>query len=373
MKKAFDQNVSRAKPRLRLGAFNGETVVEQAPAEGMTQEAVEAIAATVSQEPVIPNLASAIRTRANVQKAPKVPATVALKRALEAAPAVETHVAPPPAAPAQAEFQAAAFAPPVPSAPSPKPFARFEAPAPVAFTEPPPAVVEVQTAPPAAPEAPVEDPAFRRERLKERLSAVRQNPRPEPLPETVAEAGVMAVERISALQTELSKVRALNLTLTQDLEASRRQAELATEEARVRMDEARRLSGEMEGRAKLLAELEKELSNLEGERDEALLKLQETRAALEQGENDKVALQAEIVQRDVALKESLEEEERLATDLETAHQNASNLRKAADALRQERDTLSRQVADLTKERAELLEARRALEAVHRALAHAVSR
>ena len=99
----------------------------------------------------------------------------------------------------------------------------------------------------------------------------------------------------------------------------------------------------------------------------------ETRAALEQGENDKVALQAEIAQRDVALKESLEEEERLATDLETAHQSASNLRKAADALRQERDTLSRQVADLTKERAELLEARRALEAVHRALAHAVSR
>jgi len=107
------------------------------------------------------------------------------------------------------------------------------------------------------------------ERLKARLKAVRENPRPEPLPASVSEAGLRAVERINALQAELNRVKGLNLTLTQELEAARRQSEKATEEARLRMDEARRLSAEMEGRVKLLGDLERELAALEGERDEA--------------------------------------------------------------------------------------------------------
>src|SRR6185436_13937935 len=153
-------------------------------------------------------------------------------------------------------------------------------------------------------------PESRRERLKERLKAVRENPKPEPLPETVAEAGVLAVERISALQTELTKVRALNLALTQDLEGARRQAERATEEARLRVDEAKRLAAEMEGRNRLLSELERELQSLEGERDESLLALQETRATMDAKEREKDELKAEIGKRDQALAESLSEEER---------------------------------------------------------------
>jgi chromosome segregation ATPase len=181
------------------------------------------------------------------------------------------------------------------------------------------------------------------------------------------------VERISGLQTELAKVRALNLALSQDLEATRRQAERATEEARLRMDEARRLSSEMDGRVKLLTELEKELSSLEGERNEALLALQESRQACDAHEVEKDGLRSEILKREQALAESLSEEERLATELEASHEASANLRRACEALRTERDTLARQVNDLTQERAELLEARKALEAVHRALATAVTR
>jgi hypothetical protein len=233
--------------------------------------------------------------------------------------------------------------------------------------EAPAEVREVQTAPT---ELPAPDAGDRRERLRERLKAVRENPRPEPLPETVAEAGVLAVERIAALQTELTKTRAMNLALSQDLEAARRQAERATEEARLRMDEARRLSAEMEGRAQLLADLEKELSSLEGERNEALLALQEARASIEASEREKVELQEALTGKDEELEASLQEEERLASELEAAHEAMTGLRRSADALKGERDTLARQVSDLTKERAELLEARKALEAVHRALAKA---
>src|SRR5690606_29911396 len=111
--------------------------------------------------------------------------------------------------------------------------------APQAALPPQPEWVEVQQ--PDVPfEAPELDVDARRERLKERLKAVRENPRPEPLPPTVGEAGVRAVARIGTLQGELHRLKALNLTLTQDLESARRQSEKATEEARLRMEEAQR-------------------------------------------------------------------------------------------------------------------------------------
>jgi DNA repair exonuclease SbcCD ATPase subunit len=349
MKKAFDANVSRARPRVRLGLL-GEQMNDAAGE--VSDAAVETIAERVAQEmsvharptppaahryesaSVVPDLAHTIRARATEARAPKASAVEALQQALQQ-PAY--------AAPQVAKPRAAAMAPP--------------------------AVVEVQ----AVPVHDELDASERRDRLKERLKAVRENPRPEPLPDTVAEAGVLAVERISALQTELVKVRTLNLALTQDLEATRRQAERATEEARLRMDEARRLSSEMEGRAKLLNDLERELGALEGERNEALLALQESRQQLDAREHEKDALKAEIGKHQQALAESLSEEERLASELETSYEASNGLRRSTDALRIERDTLARQVSDLTRERAELLEARKALEAVHRALSQAVSR
>lgn len=242
---------------------------------------------------------------------------------------------------------------------------------PVARVEAPPTEVEVQR--PAPPREDGQDSSARRERLKARLKAVRENPRPEPLPATVAEAGQRAVERITHLQAELVKVKALNLSLTQDLEVSRRQAEKATEEARLRMDEARRLSSEMEGRVKLLADLERELSALEGERDEALLSLQETRQALQAAAKEREALEEEVARGKQSLVDSLAEEERLAGELESAKDESTSLHRTVEALQGERDVLAQQVASLTAERAELLEARKALESVHRALSQATVR
>lgn len=239
----------------------------------------------------------------------------------------------------------------------------------VARQEAAPAPVEVQT--PAPPRE--DDSESRREKLKARLKAVRENPRPEPLPATVAEAGQRAVERITHLQAELTKVKAANLTLTQDLEVARRQAEKATEEARLRMDEARRLSAEMEGRVKLLADLERELASLEGERDEALLSLQESRQALQAAAKEHEALEQVVTKGKLALADSLAEEERLAVELEGAKDESASLRRAVETLQGERDVLAQQVASLTAERAELLEARKALESVHRALSQATVR
>ncbi|MCY1017342.1 extensin-like protein [Pyxidicoccus sp. MSG2] len=399
MKKAFEQNVSRAKPRLRLGALTGliDPAAEPAPEE--SDVSAEAPPAPTAEAP---DLSAEVRARIERARAPRPTAAEAMDAALRApetgAPyaAPVTYASPAPSPEALVDSAPAAvpvtFAAP-PTAlhldglaaghpPEAHPMTQASAHAslphvtatvaePMARVEAPPTEVEVQT--PAPPHDDTQDSAGRRERLKARLKAVRENPRPEPLPATVAEAGQRAVERITHLQAELVKVKALNLSLTQDLEVSRRQAEKATEEARLRMDEARRLSAEMEGRVKLLADLERELSALEGERDEALLSLQETRQALQAAARERQELEDEVARGKQSLVDSLAEEERLAGELESAKDESISLRRTVEALQGERDVLAQQVASLTAERAELLEARKALESVHRALSQATLR
>lgn len=373
MKKAFEQNVSRAKPRVRLGALTG--VLETAEGSAEPEAAHEPEAFAAEQAPA-PDLSAEVRARIERARAPRPSASEAVSAALRAPLSVQE-------AQAMAALHSEVFGTqaPAPTAeasprvtamePEPVSAALLSSPpgtvSPMAHADAPPTEVEIQT--------PTEelDPDARRERLKERLKAVRENPRPEPLPASVAEAGQRAVERINSLQGELNRLKALNLSLTQELEVTRRQSEKATEEARLRMDEARRLSSEMEARVKLLSDLERELAALEGERDEALLSLQEARQALQAAAQERDSLESQVSQGKKALTDSLAEEERLATELEGARDETSRLSRAVETLQGERDVLAQQVASLTAERAELLEARKALESVHRALSQAISR
>lgn len=175
MKKAFDENVSRARPRLRIGLFT---------------EAVEAAA-------------EALAAHAGGGGAVS-----------------EAESTPPPSA----------------------------------ATVAPPAAMEQQ---PLRREVPDSHSVRHTEEIRPRVRAVEENGPPQP-----------RAERISSLQAELQKVKALNLALSQDLEAARAQAEKATEEARIRMEESRRVSAEIQGRAQLLEVLERELSSIEAECDD---------------------------------------------------------------------------------------------------------
>jgi hypothetical protein len=375
MKKAFDQNVSRAKPRLRLGvAFTEAPTESSSGVEGAialhpsedhgqvapTEEARDERSPTrASAKTVLPDkgpdstsgLREEVKARVERAQEPRVPVVQKLTQALAESPAPNPVVIP---------VETVAKAPVVRADAMPR--------------EPHVEVQNPKVVPAPVREVPSqEDLKHRRERLKERLKAVRENPRPEPLPPSVAQAGVLAVERIATLQEELNKTKALNLALTQDLEVARRTAERSTTEARLRMDEAQRLANEMEGRVNLLRDLEKELASVEAERDESLLALQDSRQRIDAQEQTRVELESEVAKRDQSLADSLQEEERLAGELEASHDDARALRRTLETLRQERDTLARQVSDLSQERSELLDARKALEAVHRALAQAVSR
>lgn len=447
MKKAFDENVSRAKPRLKLGAPSVDPVASDArepddewvyevaaqvagqpsAAEAPTAREVLAAAALASAQAEAEaeaeeaakrsRMEEAFREAAGIAEPVEMPEPVAVQeqelvtvavgtkargatpngiassgttvvsgpaasarradvdprsagRASTSVPPPATRdSAPPPAAPASRAASA-----PMPARPASPP-----ASAPVAVDRRPSATVRtetVATAPAARraePPPSADDNAARRERLRERLRTVREHPRPEPLPTSVAAAGVLAVERIAQLQVQLTQVKQHNAALQHDLDVARRAAERATEEARGRVEEARRLVAQMEERATLLGELERELHSVEGERDESLMAVQDARTDAAAEREQRERLTADLARKDVELADSLSEEERLACELERFRDDSVQLKKSLDVLSAERDTLARQVADLTAERAELLEARKALESVHRALTEAARR
>ena len=444
MKKAFDQNVSRAKPRLKLGGPAPEPAASEA--RGADEDWVYEVAAQVAGQPSAAEAPTArevlaAAARASAEEAAEAEAEEALRRsrmeealreaAVVAEPVViqeEEHVTVGVAARARAgtangsasgattvvsgpagsarravevdprSAGRASTSVPPPARSSAPPSSRASAPPPAPSHRPAPpaapvasaverrpaATVRIETvvAPPAVatpvarraePPPPVDDNAARRERLKERLRSVREHPRPEPLPASVAAAGVLAVERIAQLQAELTQVKQHNAALQHDLNVARRAAERATEEARGRVEEARRLAAQMEERAGLLAELERELQSVEGERDESLLAVQEARTEAAAEREQREHLTADLAKKDAELADSLSEEERLAGELERFRDDTLHLKKSVEVLSAERDTLARQVADLTAERAELLEARKALESVHRALTEAARR
>jgi hypothetical protein len=345
MKKAFEANVSRSRPRVKLGSLLEETAPPDEAAEPAPE--ASAVPAPVSEAKEV-----AVEVKAPARPPPSPP------RAAVAPPAEAER----PVAQAQGRRGAEAVA---------EMLARHAAPKPATPAPPSRARVEAPPAPVAAP--PEETPTARREKLRQRLKAARETPRPAPLPATAAAAGVLAVERIAALQAELAEAKALNLGLAQELEATRRQAERATEEARTRVDEAKRLAAAVEGRTKLLADLEKELSSLEGERDEMLLAVQDLRAREAANAEERTLLDKELLERDRAISDGLAEEERLASEVESYREELDALRRLGATLTGEREMLAKQVAELTSERQELLEARKALEAVHRALTEATAR
>jgi hypothetical protein len=407
MKKAFDQNVSRAKPRVKLGSLTAEGAA--APEMGGQDEWIYEVAAQVAghsgSEPESQGAPAGVVEPATARELlasaarPGAEAEVLrgrTQREAEDAPEPRTSrerveatlrgAAPQPGRPTAAEPHRSAGVPlaraaeprlpaPVPesraaSAPEPRAVAPAPASAPAA---PAPAAALPRATPVVPPTPAVGETQARRERLRERLRGVREHPRPEPLPTNVAAAGVMAVERIAELQEAVNALKAHNAALQHDLDVARRTAERATEEARARVEEARRLATQMEERAGLLSELERELQALEGERDEALLAVQGARTQTAAVQAERERLQGLLKAKEAELTDSLAEEERLAGELEDFRDDTMQLRRTVEALTAERDTLARQVADLTAERAELLEARKALESVHRALTQAARR
>lgn len=343
MRKAFDANVSRAKPRLRLGALTSTGVIDPAQ-EALAHPAQQALA-----------MVEHATAQANGHD-PHGPATATVEAPVPAA-TVQEKIA---AHLAQAgEEPKAALAPP---------------PQVATETVEAPKRQRIMEAKVAEPPAPVEraiDSRERREKLKERLKAATAKVEPsQPTPQSPAEARTSALSLIAQLRAQLEDSQTMAAALGKDLDQTRADLARAAEEARARTSEAARMAEEVAQRAKLIEELGKEMASLEGERDDTLVQLQTARAQLEQQVAAKKDLEGKLASREAELAETLTEEERLAAELENRNAELRAAQQAIAGLSEEREKLSKQVGDLTRERSDLLDSQKALDEIHRALAEA---
>src|SRR5579863_6458262 len=221
MRKAFDENVPRLKPRLKLSSLFPQ---------GEGQEALVTTEAPAAIEPGTPvEMATAAPT------ATEAPPLEWRSSSSVPAPAPVAEVAP---APARA------------TSPAPAPVLALE-PKPV----PAPKAVKA-AAPPAPAKDPVAEAQARRRKLKERLKLASQPVTlAEPTPPTAVEARASALSLVGQLQAELEKANAMNAALTADLDSARNELARAIEEAKGRSTDTDRLSAEVGQRAELIEEL----------------------------------------------------------------------------------------------------------------------
>ncbi len=354
MRKAFDANVPKIRPRLRLGALASgapAAVEEDAPAELDATPSTPPLAAAAAPSPALaPELhrspeAIGAEAAAIAQRVAQIAHEVATEHPmrLEPSPAPRAYL-PEPLEPRPARAVSASSAQ-----------LRERAPEPI-------------------PERAALDPKERRERLKERLKAATARVEPAPAtPSSPTEARASALALVAQLQQELVDTRALNTALEKDLEQARQELGRAAQEAHDSTDEARRMAVEVQSRAALVDELGKELESLEAERDDALVGLRSARMEMDRQIGERQQLSAQLTSVQAELAETLTEEERLAAELEDRVGELKRSEAALQTLTSERDALARQVGELTRERAGLLDSRKALDEIHRALAEARGR
>jgi hypothetical protein len=339
MRKAFDANVPKLKPRLK-GSSPVSTLLE----------------ASVEEAP------QALRVPTGVEAPP--PALVA---AAEAAAARTVAAPPPPAFEAERE--------------DPGPLTARAPLAPVAAAHPAPAPVAVKVAAAlaAAPAAPAgnDDLGARRARLDKIKARVAEAARPavklDPAPGDPVRAAQKVLGLAHDLEVELSRAREREEALRLDLEAARAEASRASAETRAAGEKLAVAEAELVEKRTVLGDLLGELQALEAERDEALRRAQ-AMAAIDE---ERAKLLEDLSRRadDEARRRAEGEAEvaRLTEDLRDAATDGARLRAALAELSRERDGLAAEVTSLKRDREELDAAKRALEQVHTALSQARAR
>jgi uncharacterized coiled-coil DUF342 family protein len=339
MRKAFDANVPKLKPRLRTAALDADSSPPSAPGEG--EGGGEEIARAVQVPRPVPLEGLSPEELASRQES------------LEGCPRAEP---------------VGGFASPGESA--------AEAP------QPPPARARTATGglpevgPGFAGEA-QDDVLTRRDRLdkirRKVAEAARPAPRVEPVPADPARAAESVLGLVRELEGELIRAREREEALRGDLDAARTELARAAAEARGTSERLGAAEKELDEKRGVLSELLGEMNTLEEERDESVRRAQAMAALDEERAKllDEVSRRAEEESRLRAEREA--EVERLSEELRAGAADGSRLRTAVGELARERDGLASELDRLRAERDQLAAAKRALEQVHAALAQARAR
>jgi signal transduction histidine kinase len=217
----------------------------------------------------------------------------------------------------------------------------------------------------------------RRDRLlavKRKVAAAARPAPPMPaLPETAARAGESALALVKDFEAQLTRAREVETALRADLDDARAELARGATEGRRAVERLATVEQQVEEKRAVLEEMLSEMSALEEERDGAVARAQALSALDEerQGLLDAVSTRAE--QAEKARGEAEAEVGRLGAELDERAADLARLRAALAQVTRERDDLARDLAEARRERDELSEARRALEQVHEALATARAR
>ncbi|HEX2960053.1 MAG TPA: hypothetical protein VHO70_24685 [Chitinispirillaceae bacterium] len=230
---------------------------------------------------------------------------------------------------------------------------------------------------PEVPVRSVDDEEARRKRLEEVKRKVTEAVRPEVPEEPVPEDPNLAVESVlglvSDLEAQLFRSRELEKTLRNELMEARAELARTVNDGRTASGRLVQAETQLDEKRKVLEEMLFEMGALEEERDQAVRMVQMLTAKDEgrQLEFDKISERYTEVQR--ALEESKAEEGRLTDELDESIAENARMHALLAEVTQERDSFARNVEKLIRERDELTEAKKALEKVHHALSQARAR
>jgi chromosome segregation ATPase len=211
----------------------------------------------------------------------------------------------------------------------------------------------------------------RLEKIKRKVAeAARPAPRHDPVPADPARAAESVLTLVGELEGELTRVREREEALRSDLDGARAELARAAGEARGGAERLAAAEQELSEKREVLTELLAEMEALEQERDEAVRRAQ----ALSALDEERARLLEEVThraEREAASRAEREAEvERLGEELRASAADGARLRSAVGELARERDQMAAELDRLRGERDELASAKRALEQVHAALAQA---
>ena len=214
----------------------------------------------------------------------------------------------------------------------------------------------------------------RLDKIKRRVAeAARPAPRVDPAPADPAHAAASVLGLVRDLEAELARSREREDALRADLDDVRKELSRVATEARGSAEGRAAAEKELEEKRGVLAEMLGEMQALEDERDEsvrraqALAALDEERAKLLEDVSRRADEEARLrAERDA-------EVERLGEELRSAASDGARLRSAVGELARERDQLAADLDRARAERDDLAGAKGALEKVHAALAQARAR
>ena len=336
MRKAFETNVPRLKPRLRSalgeqGQLAPDAAAEEVPAAVETPPAAPVASAPAAEEAVAP-------------LGPGRPST------LRPSPGEGRHAQDDRGreAPAEAKGDRSGREP-----------ARASR------------AVAAPAAPPPARTGDVVSRRDRLEKIKRKVAeAARPAPRLDPVPADPARAAESVLSLVGELEAEVSRAREREEALRGDLDGARAELARAAGEARGATERLALAEQELTEKRGVLSELLAEMEALEQERDEAVRRAQ----ALSALDEERARILEDVTRRaeeEAKLRIDREAEvERLGEELRNSAADGARLRTAVGELARERDQLAGELDRIRGERDELVTAKRALEQVHAALAQA---